>query len=70
MARRGLSRSLASVPRAARRRSTHERLSQTRAVREALVSLAALVGKPGVDQAGDPIGKVVDLVARWDGEED
>ena len=70
MARRGLSRSLASVPRAARRRSTHERLSQTRAVREALVSLAALVGKPVVNQAGEPIGKVVDLVARWDGEED
>jgi CBS domain-containing protein/sporulation protein YlmC with PRC-barrel domain len=69
MARRGLSRSLASVPRAARRRSTHERLSQTRAVREALVSLAALLGKPVLNQAGDPIGHVVDLVARWDGEE-
>ena len=69
MARRGLSRSLASVPRASRRRSTHERLSQTRAVREALVSLAALVGKPVINQAGDHVGQVVDLVARWDGAE-
>lgn len=69
MARRGLSRSLASVPHAARRRSAHERLSQTTAVREALVSLAGLIGKPVVNQAGDPVGHVVDLVARWDGEE-
>lgn len=69
MARRGLSRSLAQVPRAALRRSGHERLSQTRRVREALVSLAGLVGKPVVNQAGDPVGRVVDLVARWDGRE-
>ncbi|MEY9926353.1 CBS domain-containing protein/sporulation protein YlmC with PRC-barrel domain [Catenulispora sp. GP43] len=69
MARRGLSRSLASVPLAARRRSTRERLSETRTVREALVSLAGLVGKPVVNQAGDPIGRVVDLLARWDGQE-
>jgi hypothetical protein len=38
-------------------------------VREALVSLAALVGPPVFNQAGEPIGRLVDLVARWDGRE-
>lgn len=69
MARRGLSRSLAQVPRAALRRSGHERLSQMRTVREALISLAGLVGKPVVNQSGDQVGRLVDLVARWDGQE-
>jgi CBS domain-containing protein len=40
-----------------------------RSVRESLISLAGLVGSPAVNQAGDPIGRVADVVARWDGQE-
>lgn len=61
----------ARVPRTARhrygRRNGH--LTRIRSVRGALVSLAALVGPPVLNQAGEPIGRLVDLVARWDGRE-
>lgn len=36
-----------------------------RAVREALVSVAGLVGRPVCNQAGDQVGRVVDLVVRY-----
>ncbi len=41
------------------------RLTAARAVREALLSLAGLLGSPVVNQAGEEIGGLVDLVARW-----
>ncbi|HEX6674018.1 MAG TPA: CBS domain-containing protein [Actinomycetes bacterium] len=41
------------------------RLTAVRAVREALLSLAGLLGSPVVNQAGEEIGELVDLVARW-----
>ncbi len=53
----------------AARRQRRERLLATRAVRETLISLAGLVNGPVLNQAGDHIGRVVDVVARWDGEE-
>lgn len=43
-----------------------ERLTTMRHVRAALVSLAGLIGKPVLNQAGEEIGKVADVVARWD----
>jgi CBS domain-containing protein len=71
MARHGLPLSFASVPRAVRQRSEQRngRLTRLRSVREALVSLAGLVGRPVVNQAGEQIGRLVDLVARWDGQQ-
>ena len=68
MADRGVSLSLASVPRAVRQRyeQRSDRLTRTRSVRDALLSLAGLIGKPVLNQAGEQIGRIVDLVARWD----
>jgi CBS domain-containing protein/sporulation protein YlmC with PRC-barrel domain len=43
-----------------------ERLTTLRNVRAALVSLAGLIGKPVLNQAGQEIGTVADVVARWD----
>jgi CBS domain-containing protein len=43
-----------------------ERLITLRHVRSALVSLAGLIGKPVINQAGQQIGHVADVVARWD----
>jgi CBS domain-containing protein/sporulation protein YlmC with PRC-barrel domain len=43
-----------------------ERLTTLRHVRSALVSLAGLIGKPVLHQAGQQIGQVADVVARWD----
>jgi CBS domain-containing protein len=43
-----------------------ERLTALRQVRSELVSLAGLIGKPVLNQAGQQIGKVADVVARWD----
>jgi CBS domain-containing protein len=51
------------------RRQRQERLLATRAVKESLVSVAGLVDRPVFNQAGAEVGSVVDLVARWDGEE-
>jgi CBS domain-containing protein len=43
-----------------------ERLTALRHVRSELVSLAGLIGKPVLNQAGQQIGRVSDVVARWD----
>src|ERR1700689_4804483 len=43
-----------------------ERLTTLRQVRGELVSLAGLIGKPVINQAGQQIGRVADIVARWD----
>jgi CBS domain-containing protein len=47
----------------------HRRLTTTRAVREAIVSLAGLLNSPVVHQGGGEIGRVVDIVARFSGEQ-
>jgi hypothetical protein len=44
-----------------------ERVTTLRQVRNALVSVAGLIGRPVRDHAGGQIGRVVDVVARWDG---
>jgi CBS domain-containing protein len=46
-----------------------ERLTTLRHVRAELVSLAGLIDKPVINQAGEQIGKVADVVARWDSEQ-
>ncbi len=58
------------TPAALRRRREHrtQRLLANRAVADALVSVAALVGRPVVDSRGLEVGRVVDLVVRWQGE--
>jgi CBS domain-containing protein/sporulation protein YlmC with PRC-barrel domain len=43
-----------------------ERLTTLRHVRSELVSLAGLIGKPVLNQAGQQIGHVADVVVRWD----
>lgn len=48
-------------------RSHRHGLLKHRAVADALVSLAGLMGRPVVNQAGAAVGKVTDIVARWDG---
>lgn len=45
-----------------------DRVLVRRSVREALVSLAGLLGRPVLNQAGDEIGRLVDVVCRWSGE--
>lgn len=71
MTDRRVSLSLASVPRAVRQRYERrtDRLTRLRSVQDALVSLAGLIGRPVLNQAGQLVGKLVDLVARWDGQE-
>ncbi len=51
--------------RAHARRHRSERILGAAAVRDAIVSLAGLVGRPVRNQAGDEIGRLVDVVARW-----
>lgn len=52
-----------------RRSQAHADKAQIRrAVREALISLAGLLGRPVLNQAGDEIGRLVDVVCRWAGE--
>ena len=46
-----------------------ERLTALRHVRSELVSLAGLIGKPVINQAGQQIGRVADVVARWDSDQ-
>ena len=43
-----------------------ERLTTLRHVRSELVSLAGLIGRPVLNQAGQQIGHVADVVVRWD----
>lgn len=45
------------------------RLLAVRAVREAVVSLAGLIGRPVRNQSGAEIGRLVDVVTRWSEEE-
>lgn len=51
------------------RRQRRQRLLAVRSIRDSLISVAGLVGSAVGNQAGDPIGRVTDIVARWDGEE-
>src|SRR6204780_2444830 len=46
-----------------------ERLTPLRHVRAALVILAGVMGKPVLNQAGQQIGTVADVVARWDSQQ-
>ena len=46
-------------------RQRAQRLTSRRAVREALVSLAGLLGGRVDNQAGEEVGRLADLVARW-----
>ena len=43
-----------------------ERLTTLRQVRSELVSMAGLIGKPVLNQAGQQIGRAADVVVRWD----
>ncbi len=52
---------------ARRSKARTQRLTATREVRHAIVSVAGLVGAPVHNQAGQPVGKVVDIVARVHG---
>ena len=56
---------------ALRRRSAARagRLTTTRAVRQAIVSVAGLVGAPVLNQAEQQVGKVLDVVARIHGDD-
>jgi CBS domain-containing protein len=45
------------------------RLDIAREVRESLVSVAGLIGRPVLHRGGEPVGKVVDVVAHWDTNE-
>jgi hypothetical protein len=45
-------------------RRYQERLPAPRQVRSALVSLAGLIGRPVLNQAGQQIGRVAEVVAR------
>lgn len=51
------------------RRHRQQRLLAVRSIRESLISLAGLVGGQVVNQANEPVGRVFDVVARWDGQE-
>jgi CBS domain-containing protein len=60
---------LPANPLRAARRERQRRLLTVRAVRENLISLAGIGGGPVRNQAGLEIGRLFDVVARWDGEE-
>jgi CBS domain-containing protein len=47
----------------------HRRLTATRAVRDSIVSLAGLIDRPVRHQGGEEIGRVVDAVARFAGDQ-
>ncbi|MDA8343472.1 MAG: CBS domain-containing protein [Actinomycetota bacterium] len=53
------------APRRTRRRNRTRRILATREVRDAIVSLAGLVGRPVYNQAGAEIGRLADVVCRW-----
>jgi CBS domain-containing protein len=48
-----------------RRQERTQRLTARRAVRQALVSLAGLLGRPVYNQVGAEVGRLADVVARW-----
>lgn len=50
-----------------RRARRTRRLLANRAVADALLSVAGLTGRPVRDTDGGVVGRIVDLVARWDG---
>jgi hypothetical protein len=52
-----------------RLRHRSQRLLANRAVRDAIVSLAGVVGRPVRNQGGAEIGRLVDVVCRWSGDE-
>ncbi len=58
------------TPSALRRRREHrtQRLLANRAVADALVSAAGLVGRPVRDQSAAEVGRMLDVVVRWRGE--
>src|ERR1700721_378306 len=64
MAERGRARAVSAVR--ARYEQGVEGLTALRHVRSELVSLAGLIGQPVLNQAGQQIGRVADVVARWD----
>ena len=53
-----------------RRNVRTQRLLTLKAVRESLISVAGLVGRPVKNQAGDEIGRVSDVVVRWGGDDE
>jgi len=54
-----------TAPVRARRAQRSQRILATRAVADAIVSLAGLLGAPVVNPSGDEIGTLVDVVCRW-----
>ncbi|MBV9042935.1 MAG: magnesium transporter [Acidimicrobiia bacterium] len=54
---------------AALRQRRATRMLANRSVRDNLISVAGLVGRRVTNQAGDVIGRVQDVVARWEGEQ-
>ncbi|MFF3145938.1 magnesium transporter, partial [Streptomyces sp. NPDC057927] len=52
-----------------RRVQLERRATASKAVRASLVSLAGLIGGPVTNQAGEEVGRVVDVVARLYGTE-
>jgi CBS domain-containing protein len=50
--------------------SLPQRLTASRQVRQNIVSLVGLIGAPVLNQAGDEVGRLVDLVARVHGGDD
>lgn len=51
------------------RQQRQQRLLATRTLRDSLISLAGVAHGPVLNQSGEEIGTLVDVVARWDGEE-
>ena len=52
-----------------RREERTRRLLATKTVRDRVVSLAGLIGRPLLNQSNADIGTIVDFVAKWDGVE-
>jgi len=52
------------------REGRNQRLTTLKAIRESLVSVAGLVGRPVRNQKGAEIGDVTDVVAKWGGTDD
>jgi CBS domain-containing protein len=52
-----------------RREQRSQRVLATRAVRNQVVSLVGVIGRPVRNPGGDEVGEIVDFVAKWDGGE-